>query len=510
MSIRYVSRARVTLVTLLALELVALGLLVLGCSPKRKLLSNQPPETTLFVQGPVDPVNHVVHLYWFGSDPDGFVVDYEFRFIYPGELADTVKWVSTTRPGTNGKPLVRTDSLFTIPSPAGIIDPMFEVRAVDDQGLRDATPATEHFTFTNLPPVATFTDRLLRRDSTFASATVNWSGLDVDGDATRLVFLVYMDSLGSEPKDITGAFRTSARSMTLPTAWFRQGGKLLSGPRSLFIRAIDDGGRLGDRDSMGWYVWAPVTDPDPDLNARLLIIDDAPGAGSFTIDTLYTNAARRNLPAGTWRVLQLDVNQPFRSTADLAQTLKLFKSVVWYRGNQATVSTLIQNYQDGIASYLDSGGRLYLEGLNIVEGLGVTGSLRADFVTRYFGSNGLYNAPIAGSVTDSTASWGISSSSGGSPVILRTTLFADSLKQSQIYGGLRGFIVRDTTQVALWARAGSLSQPHTYDIPVAVSVPQPSGGRAIVVTLPLRGANLFNSVPRFLSKVFVQLGITGP
>ena len=494
------------LIAVCALGLVVLGLVASGCSPKRKLLANDAPETTLFVSGPVDPVNHVVHLYWFGSDPDGFVVDYEIRFIYPGDLADTVRWVSTTQIGAGGRPVVRTDSIFTIPAPTGLTDPVFEVRAVDDQGARDATPATEHFTFTNQPPVATFTDRLLARDSTFASATVNWTGGDIDGDPSKLVFLVYMDSLGFQPTNLSGAYRTTARSITIPTAWFRQGGALLSGPRSLFIRAIDDGGRLGAADSMGWYVWAPVTGSDP----RLLIVDDAPGAGSLTIDTLYTNTAKRNLPAGTYRVLQLDVNQPFRSTADLEQTLKLFKSVVWYRGTQISVSTLLQNYQDAIASYLDAGGRLYLEGLNLIEGLGVTGSLHNDFVTRYFGSNGLYNSPIAGSVTDSLATWDISSVSGGKPVILRSTLYADSLKQSQIYGGLRGFVIRDTNNVALWARAGSLSQPQNFDMPIGVSVPQPAGGRAIVISLPLRGANLFFSVPRYLAKVFTQLGITGP
>ena len=38
--------------------------LVAGCAKKKILaVENLPPETTLFVQGALDTVNHVVHLY---------------------------------------------------------------------------------------------------------------------------------------------------------------------------------------------------------------------------------------------------------------------------------------------------------------------------------------------------------------------------------------------------------------------------------------------------------------
>lgn len=94
------------------------------------------------------------------------------------------------------------------------------------------------------------------------------------------------------------------------------------------------------------------------------------------------------------------------------------------------------------------------------------------------------------------------------PVILHSTVFEDSLKMNAIFSGVRGFAVRDTNHVALWARDSSLTYPVDYDVPVAVTVPQPSGGRAVVVTFPMIAANGFaNSVPRFLDKVFEQLGL---
>ena len=63
------TRARRALTLLVPLALFALA----ACSPKDAVVTQLPPETTIFVQGPVDTVHHRVHLYWFGSDPDGDV-----------------------------------------------------------------------------------------------------------------------------------------------------------------------------------------------------------------------------------------------------------------------------------------------------------------------------------------------------------------------------------------------------------------------------------------------------
>jgi hypothetical protein len=489
-----------------ALAVCLVPALIAGCA-KKKLLSigNLPPETTLFVQGPVDTVNHVVHLYWFGSDPDGDVLGYELRFKNPATPADT-QWVFTPR----------TDSVFTVFTPAGYAMPLFEVRSIDDLGQRDPSPAREDFQFQNQPPTVAFTQRLRATDTTYASATLTWSANDPDGDARAMRFLVGLDTVPAALHLVAGT------TVTIDTTDFKEGGVYpVTKPRMAFIRAIDDGGRASGWDSVRWVVREPAA---PGVHPRLLLIDDVPisNPAHTLLDTLYYNTAERNLPAGSYSILQLELTQPFRSAANLAQTCKLFDAVVWYRGTSAGFSSVMQTYQDGLATFLDGGGQLMIESLNLIAGENATGALRNDWVTRYLGSTDLIRSPIPGR-QDSTVSWGISSGYAdtlpdGTPVLhradLHSTLYQDSLRNGVITLGLRGFAVRDTGNVALWARDSTLSPRVARGIPVAVSVPvpeNPSGpGRVVVFTFAIRAANGFLNAPHFLAKVFQQMGLTGP
>lgn len=500
-------------------RLAALGMLgaclavvlVAGCAKKKVLaIANLAPETSIFVQGPVDTVNHVVHLYWFGSDPDGDVLGFEWRFKNPAQPADT-QWAFT----------IRTDSVFTVFTPAGYTMPLFEVRSIDNTGQRDPSPAREDFQFSNQAPTVHFNRRLLTTDTTYASVSLEWTADDPDGESSALRFLVGLDTIPSALHLVSG------RTLTLDTTDFKIAGAYpTTRPRQAYIRALDDGGRASAWDSVRWVVRAPS---DGVQHPRLLLIDDVPvsNPSAVTLDTLYYNTAARNLPAGSYSILRLEFTQPFRSVKDMAQTCRQFDAVIWYRGTQPGFSGVMRDYQDGLTNYLDQGGKLMIESLNLIEGenadqltlTATIGALRPDWVTNYLGSRGLIRAPITGR-SDSSAAWSIGPSFTDTlnnivyRVDLHSTIYQDSLREGSNLFGLRGFDVRDTGFVALWARDSSLSPRVTRSIPVAVSVPVPASpggaGRVLVFSLPLRGANLFFTAPRFLAKVFQQMGLTGP
>lgn len=487
-----------------------------GCA-KRKIVAveNLPPETTLFVQGSLDTVNHVVRLFWFGSDPDGEIVGYEFMIDNPAQ-PESAHWVFTNR----------TDSLFTIHAPAGYAMPTFRVRAIDNSptprpsdapvnapaGQRDPSPAIQDFQFSNQAPTVRFTQRLIPTDTTYASVTLAWTATDPDGNDQALRFQVGLDTVPAALHLVAG------NGVTLDTTDFKVAGEYpTTRPRQAFIRAIDDGGRTSAWDSVRWVVRAPAS-----VHPNLLLIDDVPGA-TGPLDNPYWLAAR-NLPAGSVSILRLEFTQPFRSVKDLAQTFRLFDAVIWYRGTQGQTgffSTVMRDYQDGMAAYLDGGGKLMIESLNLIEGHRAIGALRPDWVTRYMGSTDLIYAPLAGEA-DTSASWSIAP---GHTIVdtipdpdvtytfrsdLRSTILDDSLRNNINTNGLRGFAVIDTlNHVALWARDSTLSPLVDRDIPIAVTVPVPGtvSGRLVVFTTPLGGANGFGNVNRFLCKVFQHMGL---
>jgi hypothetical protein len=470
--------------------LVALGLA--GCGLKKITNVSVPPHTTIFIQGPVDTVNHIVHLYWYGTEPNGYIAGYYVRLLNPAAPADT-NWVFTTH----------TDSIITVLTPTGFSACVFEAQAVDDHGVKDPNPARESFKFRNTPPIVKLAGKPNpgdHSDTTFASATVTWSVSDPDGDASKVTVRVWLDGNAATPDVGTnGVF-------TMPSSRFLVNGVYPNGPRTLYIQGVDDGGMAGPVDSVRWFVRSPVTGP----RARLLLIDDilTTDPAKLRSDTLYAHAiTTAGLQPGTWSVLHLQFDQPFRSSMDLQQTFQQFEAVVWYRGEQSAFSSVLSNYGTGAGPYLDAGGRLFIESLNLTSALSTNGALTPDFVSQYMNSDGVYLYPIA---PDSSGSWGLSGSG-----VLQCPIIADSLQNKRIISGLRGFRCRSASQMLIVAPAGVLSQGNPVDMAVAIAVPQAQGGMFVADTYPMVSGTI--SVPGFaerssivLLKIFGLLGLTGP
>ena len=489
------------------LALGALFLVLAGCGKKKNhLVPNLPPETSITVASvgtdTLHAANHLIRLHWFGSDPDGEVVAFELRMLNTSNPADS-NWVRLDCATGDCN-----DSLFTLYSPTGFTRAKLEVRAIDNEGARDETPAEQSFSFINNAPACHFTSGPLRTDSTYATASVTWLVDDPGGDVSHLSFRVYLDGNAASYDSIyTG---TSTASFTVPSSRFVQGGLWKSGPRKLYVQAVDDGGQLGRPDSIQWYVRSPgLVDMPSTSRGRVLLVDNAfhTSQNNARVDTLYSNTLSRNLPAGTFSILRLEYNNAFRTAEDLAQTFRQFDAVVWYRGYDTFAATVLTAYQDSVGAYLDHGGRFYLEGLNMFEGPGLpTGTvqpmMRNDFVLNqlhcvaqrmYFNTG----------VNDSSVAWGNRNNNDALPPDFRSSAMADSFRlTSALVPGIRTFVPGDSNNVAFWAKPNALQPAIPENMAVIMSVPQPSGGRFVVVPLPIREALLTYASPaRILAKL---------
>jgi len=465
---------------------------------------NRPPHTVLFVDGAVDTVNHIVHLYWFGTDPDGTVEGFEWRLDNPDDPA-LAAWHFTRQ----------TDSTFTVRTPSGYVSTQFSVRAVDDAGARDPNPPVQTLQFNNQAPTIRSLTGPGPSDTTFTTVSVTWTGDDPDGDISKLRYLVWLDGNEASPE------MTTERALTMPSSRFATGGAI-PGPRTIFVRAIDDGGRAGPPSSITWNVKAVPPNP------RLLIVDEVPrtAPNNLRFDTLYSNSvARVGLTASDYAILRLDANQPFRTARDVEQTFKLFQNVVWYRGIETSFSTVLRTAEPGISAYLDAGGRFYLDGLYLIGGPGGTGPLSEAFVRRHLGSNGMRTASIVTPVyTGTSIGFGNTGTSVFLPhVDVRGVTARDSLYVRQVFqvridefqsGGLRHFDFLDRDQVVLWGAPGTLTPASGDSTAVGMSVPQPGGGRAIVVCEPPGGAvppvgagTSAGSAARFVTNIYRHLGL---
>ncbi|MGQ9863163.1 MAG: hypothetical protein ACUVRD_01585 [Bacteroidia bacterium] len=145
---------------------------VLSCK-KGTRLPNLPPETRIFVdtialEGSTS-LPSKFQLFWYGEDSDGYVAGYELRF---GQQ----NWTFTAR----------SESTFTFPLPPDSIyfSVEFQVRAVDNQGEVDPTPARLRVPLRNSPPVATFSPEISLPDTTFPVLSFKVNVSDPDGDNT--------------------------------------------------------------------------------------------------------------------------------------------------------------------------------------------------------------------------------------------------------------------------------------------------------------------------------------
>ena len=214
-------------------------------------LVNQAPDTRIVV-APVagDSSDHYVspvvifNVQWFGNDPDGQVAGYYLQvdggsWIWTTKTDSAMAFESSTPdPNHPGK---------TLPSPHTIT-----VKAKDDEGLEDATPAQRSFSATNYIPfirefVADFQD-----DATVGqgiSFSINWG----DSNSSGAYFRLWIDGAPVTDWDSRSAFQFCKTSDPAILNTVDSGAVkpvdislLRAGGRTLMVKVKDWGGAISD------------------------------------------------------------------------------------------------------------------------------------------------------------------------------------------------------------------------------------------------------------------------
>ena len=321
---------------------IAWMLLAAGCSKRlvNEPMANQPPETYLALvpDGELRRSVSQQHIHWWGVDPDGFIAGYYFSL-------DSARWTFTAR----------TDSVFTFRLNRLDTTYSFFVAALDEQGLRDPTPASLRYPIQNSPPTVAYLLTSTVPETTYTVATFQWNGTDIDGNETIVSYYYALDDTSnpSKWKRISG----EANLVTL----FKSDG-LTEGNHAFYLKAQDVAGafspiiRMPDTGKV-WYVREPkgdfliVRDYLPtDFAASLYrtVFDTLLGGRLGSKDILDIKKGSSAISKG--KFVPPLINPTF------TETLKLFKYIFWYGDNSPSLDII----QASLPGFKKAGGKVFL------------------------------------------------------------------------------------------------------------------------------------------------------
>ncbi len=324
-----------------------------------ELRPNLPPEThtvadTIKRSGE-QRLNSEVHIRWWGDDPDGFVTGYEFSF-------DGSRW---TRTASN-------DSVFLLSPPPGsdTVDFHFRVRAIDNEGLRDPSPAELIYPVKNSKPVASILPGVFEPAISYPAVKVSWKGSDPDGFDNISHFEYLWNDTTADPV-VIDKFNTSATFVALdpraPSSRFEvylnndetpqsfsEENILLNDTNRFYIRVVDNSGaRSPYAASAPFFIKRVQSD---------ILLVNAYASGFQAVESFYT----QQLKAigidrmDTLRIFEQKAGEYVnRSPDNLTQgrVFGLFDYIVWFGSNAQESFSLAQK---STAGFFNRGGKMMM------------------------------------------------------------------------------------------------------------------------------------------------------
>jgi len=370
----------------LCLCTIAALLPFVGCeAPPGTPLDNVPPETYLSISGAqVDTTHYVIPLHWWGSDEDGEIAKYQYRWDEPWapDTSDTVVliedtlWVET-----------RTTSRdFIVPVQGTNSSPGFLVRAIDDAGEADPSPGHQRFYVRNEMPTIEFGEDLARPTRSLPAVTFSLIGKDEDGGETIAGYRVWFEGQDAAEDAFIYEGGDSAHITLLPDNF--------PGPgmQTVFIQAMDEAETFSS-DTLS-HMWE-IIDVE---GKRVLVIDhhpnDHPASWGPRVDAFYAETIGASVGYEQVVFWDFESDGAFRAAGEVEVAFSTFDAVFWYTGVQMNITSVtteragqLQLVREGLLDYVRDGGKVFLE------------------CTFAYGNGGNYGEPFVPTVWDSVETY---------------------------------------------------------------------------------------------------------
>jgi len=301
-----------------------------------------------------------VHIQWWGDDPDGFVTGFEYTF--DKLSASLVNWHAISA----------NDSTFLLSPPPGMdtINFRFSVRAIDNHGLADPSPASLSYPVKNSPPSISFISGTNTPVKSFPVLRFNWLGSDPDGFENLDHYELAWNDSNQQSTSLAVGVNGVIFSATNPMAdtssillYLNNNAnpeqKMMYGMRMndtnrLYIRVIDR--------SMSASNW--MASPKVYLkkvNSNILLVN-AYTSGTQAVEQFYTDRLV-NQGINLFDTIQIFEQQGGEFTqlsADIpsqAMIFNLFKTIIWFGNSAANSLSLAQKTTN---DFFDHNGKMMM------------------------------------------------------------------------------------------------------------------------------------------------------
>ena len=260
------------------------------------------------------------------------------------------------------------------------------MRAIDNDGGVDASPASQRYPFFNHRPEVEIRFPELLPDSAWPVLALGWDSFDREGDSTIARHLIWVKGREANPFEVAG----DVDSILLLPAQIDTFGSV-----TFFLQTVDEAYGASDPDTFDIFLHK--------INGEILLVDDylLSSVGFVNSDGFYNGFLTERVGADGYTYIDL-AETPFNTDIRWSGFLTAFEHVVWYSGirQKRSEETDLKDFDQmaladsGLGVFIGEGGNLFMASLNAV---GEAAGLGATFYQDWAGMDTVYTNQETGS-----------------------------------------------------------------------------------------------------------------